>query len=564
MAEPGRTHSSGRRLYSLLVILLALVTTLAATIAVTAATASHGQADQAYHPRRLIPNTDVNPYGVNVFLSQEVEDWKLDKTLRMAQEAGIGWIKQQFVWEEIEPEKGRFIIPGTVISTWAKYDKIVDMASKYGLQIIARLDRPPAWARPSPSSGRGPVDSYSDYGDFVYTFVERYKGRIRYLQIWNEPNLWYEWGGVEPSARDYVALLRLAYRRAKEADPNVYILSAPLAPTLERSVRAISDLDYLQQMYDYGARNYFDILSANAFGQNLPPDAPPDANVLNFQRVVLLRRIMERNGDADKPVWINEFGWNAAPADLPPEKLIWQRVSEQEQADYTVRGLRLARQQWDWVGVICIWYLRQVGSIRPDNAEYYFRLIDVDFTPRPVYRALKAETAEPGPSGGYYEDTYPGLVAGPGWSPEIASQASGGRHLVGTEQGAALTITFTGSSLHVIHLREPGAGLLYVTVDGHAANALPKDKSGRAYLDLSSTGAQWQAQTAVATNLGRGQHVATFTVGSPSARVTLDAYVVGSPSSARPPAAVAAMAVIGLAIPVTVFLLWREVRQRRR
>ena len=47
---------------------------------------------------RTIPYTDVNPYGANFFLEREVEGWKQDRTLEMAQATGIGWIKQQFPW----------------------------------------------------------------------------------------------------------------------------------------------------------------------------------------------------------------------------------------------------------------------------------------------------------------------------------------------------------------------------------------------------------------------------------------------------------------------------------
>jgi GH35 family endo-1,4-beta-xylanase len=91
----------------------------------------------------------VNPLGANFFLAREVEHWKQEKTLALAREAGIGWIKQQFSWEEIEPlRKGEF--------DWAKYDRIVDLAGQYDMQIIARLDRPPAWARPGNPAGQPP------------------------------------------------------------------------------------------------------------------------------------------------------------------------------------------------------------------------------------------------------------------------------------------------------------------------------------------------------------------------------------------------------------------------
>jgi hypothetical protein len=563
MVVSPRKGRSSRRLYLLLSLMVVLVLSLGAAIAATAASRTTSSVPESYHQRRLIPNTDVNPLGVNVFLSQEVEDWKLDKTLRMAQDLGAGWLKQEFAWEEIEPEKGKFLVPGTFTSSWDKFDKIVDMASKDGLQIIARIDRPPVWAQPASPTTAGPIENYGDYGDFIYTFVKHFQGRIRYIQVWNEPNLWYEWGGAQPNAHDYVALLRIAYRRAKEADPNVYVLSAPLAPTLEHSVQAISDLDFLEEMYDEGAKSYFDILAANAFGQAKPPEDPPDPEVLNFQRVVLLHRIMEKNGDIGKPVWLDEYGWNAAPEDFPPEALIWSRVSEQTQADYTVRGIQMAREQWDWVGVICIWYLRQVGNIRPDSAEYYFRMVDVDFMPRLVYRAVKAEAAIPEPQSGYFEETAPGVTAASGgWHFEAADQASGGQHLVAGAAGSELSIGFQGSSLSLIALHEPDAGTLYVTVDGQPADALPKDKSGHAYLSLAATAPHWQVETVAADNLRQGQHVAQISNSPQGGRVTLDAYVVSGSTASRSPVMFVGVGLLGLLLGADGVLLWREAKKR--
>lgn len=342
-----------------------------------------------------IPHTDVNPYGANFFLDREVESWKLEKTLEMARAAGIGWIKQQFSWEEIEPRrKGEF--------DWAKYDRIVDLAEQYGMQLIARLDRPPAWARQNSQFPAGPPDDLADYGDFVHEFVRRYRGRVRYVQIWNEPNLSAEWGFQRVDAVTYTRLLEVAYRRAKEADPDIVVLSAPLAITLEdASMRGNhNDLVFLEQMYQAGAGAYFDILSANAFGLDYPPEDPPDPNVLNFRRVELQREIMERYGDGDKPVWINEYGWNAAPASFPDEILTWERVTEAQQADYTVRGIAWARDHWPWLGVVNIWYFRQVGDIPPDRPSYYFALVDPEFNPRPVYDAVREAAQERSPAAG--------------------------------------------------------------------------------------------------------------------------------------------------------------------
>ncbi|MBC7237093.1 MAG: hypothetical protein H5T69_14730, partial [Chloroflexi bacterium] len=332
----------------LLMLWLALTAALGGTLYAYAAERRIGNRERH---ERLIPNTDVNPYGANFFLGREVEPWKLDKTLQMAADAGIGWVKQQFPWEDIEPlRKGEFLYPVTKSDSWLKYDRIVEACEKYGLQIVARLDRPPDWTRQDNTYKERPPDNLEDYGDFVYEFVKRYRGRVRYIQIWNEPNIFPEWGNRPVDPAGYVELLKIAYRRAKEADPNVYVLSAPLAITLGQPHPepgkwiSMNDLQYLEEMYQAGAREYFDIYSANAFGMSLPPEAEPDPNALNFQRVLLQRRIMERYGDADKPVWFNEYGWNAAPPDFPPERLIWGRVTEKQQAEYTLRGIQMARE----------------------------------------------------------------------------------------------------------------------------------------------------------------------------------------------------------------------------
>jgi len=71
-------------------------------------------------PVRAIPNTDVNPYGANFFLEREVEPYKREETIKMAAEAGIGWVKQQFVWAEIEPQNMDLRDPANWGRSWGK------------------------------------------------------------------------------------------------------------------------------------------------------------------------------------------------------------------------------------------------------------------------------------------------------------------------------------------------------------------------------------------------------------------------------------------------------------
>ncbi len=494
-------------------------------------------------PARTVPNTDVNPYGANFFLAREVEPWKRERTVEMAQQAGLGWAKQQFPWAEIEPlRKGEFIDPVSGESSWAKFDRIVDLFQDRGLQVIARLDLAPGWARLPDTRPETPPTDFEDFGDFVYAFVKHFSGRVQYIQIWNEPNIYPEWGeqAVDPVA--YTRMLQIAYQRAKEADENVYVLSAPLAITLGEPHpepgrwRSMPDLDYLEAMYKAGAGDYFDILSANAFGFDLPPDDPPDPNVLNFRRVELQREIMERYDDADKAVWFNEYGWNAAPEYFSDEALIWERVSEEKQAEYTLQGIELAQREWPWAGVFNVWYFRQTGQqYTPDDAAYYFRMVDVDFTPRRVYDAVQDGTnalfvAPPG----HFEETNPAVAAEAGWHGVIAEEASGQALIESEEPGASLTFTFRGHSIDLIARQGPEGGRLLVTLDGRNVSGLPSDEQGRSYLELHSPLTVWHARLPIASGLAVNQHVVRLTVSEGEQVVcNVDAFEV---NAGQPPA----------------------------
>jgi hypothetical protein len=471
-----------------------------------------------------IPFTDVNPFGANFFLAREVEHWKQEKTLEMAREAGIGWIKQQFSWEEIEPlARGEY--------DWAKYDRIVDLAEEHGMHVIARLDRPPDWTRQDNTFKTRPPDDLDDYGDFVHAFVDRYLGRVRYIQIWNEPNLTAEWGFQRVDAVAYTRLLEVAYRRAKEADPNVVVLSAPLAITLEdASMRGNhNDLIFLEQMYQAGAGEYFDILSANAFGLDLPPEDPPNPNVLNFRRTELHRALMEKYGDADKPLWINEYGWNAAPVSFADELLTWERVTEEQQAEYTVRGIEWARENWPWLGVVNLWYFRQVGDVPPERAAYYFGLVDPEFSPSPAYDAVRHATKGIDTASiGLHQETSPALEER-GWRLVLDPEASAGSALVGDATSSPLTFAFEGRQVELVTRQGPDQGSLVVKVDGVPPEGLRLDDRGQASIDLWA-GESRQTIVTLARSLGAGTHTLTLEPAG-EARVTVDALVVSERGS---------------------------------
>ncbi len=330
----------------------------------------------------------INPkMGVHTRLTDEVEEWKIKRTLQMVREMGAPWIVEYFPWAYYEPKKGSF--------SWAHADTVVKHAVNQGLTVIARLGFVPKWARPKDSAfSYLDEERFEDFGDFVYAFVDHFRGKIHYIIVWNEPNISLEWGyrPVDPEA--YTKLLKVAYRRAKEADPEIKVLAGALAPTLAPpgDPWGMSDLDFLGRMYQAGAKDYFDILAVHSYGWTFPPDDPPAPDKINFRRVELLRQIMVDNGDAHKPIIITEGGWNDHPR--------WSKaVRPAQRIAYTIRAYEIALREWEWCMALCLWAFRYPWATH--TYQDYYTFVSVDFIPKPIYlevqKYARGELAEKTP-----------------------------------------------------------------------------------------------------------------------------------------------------------------------
>ena len=340
--------------------------------------------------------------GVNTFLQQEVDPAKRDRQLQMIQAAGFKWIRQQFPWFDIEVHaKGDYEDRRNepFRAAWEKYDNIVDLAEKHGLQVIARLDAPPQWAHQGYADfgDFGPPADFKDYADYVEAVATHYKGRITYWQIWNEPNIFPEWGNQRANPEDYTKLLCLAHARLKQRDPKNVVIAAALSPTIGQDGGGypgggLSDLIFMQRMYQAGASACFDIAAAQGYGLfSGPEDQRTNPLMTNVARHMLIRDIMVRNGDERKPIWLAEANWNAPTGD--PTVIagygMFGLASLEDQARFVPQLYERAKRDWPWVGMIAVWFFKPADDSERNQAKFYFRMLEPDFTPLPVYDAMR-------------------------------------------------------------------------------------------------------------------------------------------------------------------------------
>jgi hypothetical protein len=158
-----------------------------------------------------------------------------DSLVARAAEIGVKWTRLGASWPSIEKEKG--------IYSWEETDKAFEVALKNGItpfitvggghKIYSKLttyDNPVEAEiygyKPEPPI-KDPV-AMEAYLKYVGATVERYKDKIDYWEVWNEPNHRNYWGSA-PDGKEYGRLLVATAKLIKELDPQSKVIGGSMA-----------------------------------------------------------------------------------------------------------------------------------------------------------------------------------------------------------------------------------------------------------------------------------------------------------------------------------------------
>jgi len=235
-------------------------------------------------------NRGDNPFGVLAFLSWN-HTWNsfkypkkdLEKAVGLLKELGVSFVRIDFYWQDIEPQKGKF--------DFSKYDYIVRLLSENNIKILAILDYCADWAGKSWNS---PPDNLDDFVNFARKVVQRYKDKIKHWEVWNEPDSRIYWQ-PQDEMKTYLKLLKKTYKAIKEIDPSAKILLGGLTS---------GGYYALKRIYEMGGKNYFDIVNIHPFVNPLKKDCIKRIKILCKN----IKKLMEKFGDKEKKIWITEIG----------------------------------------------------------------------------------------------------------------------------------------------------------------------------------------------------------------------------------------------------------------
>jgi hypothetical protein len=306
----------------------------------------------------------ASPYGVDIHAPQGAQ---LGFVLDRVRGAGIGWVRIDVVWSDVETAPGVF--------DWSVYDALASAAEARGLAVYATLAYTPAWAtHGAPTTGV--PDDPGTWADFCARAAQRYASSIRYWGLWNEPNLSKFWSGTRQQYIDDILIpgadaIHGASAAAKVGGPELaHISSSQWYYWLRDSLnQAGSHLDFVtHHVYDSDGNGAV----TNRLNGATPFGGDPDLWTIIDPSV---KEVLQNTGWWGRPFWLTETGWQSG------------EVSEATQAAYYTGLLNdwfTGQPGQGWVGQLFFYEIED-----PPGSPSTWGILRADGSQKPAYVAYE-------------------------------------------------------------------------------------------------------------------------------------------------------------------------------
>ena len=218
----------------------------------------------------------ANPYGICAHVGGH--EWATrDKSFALMGAAGITYVRADFSWGGIQRNAESW--------NYDRLDALMMSAESTRMRILPILNYNVPFANPAYQH----LDLWLRY---VSNTVSRYQAKIPVWEVWNEQDINQFW--KDPSPTNYFALLKPTYAMIKSINPKLQVAVGGYAGV---------PLGYIEELYKLGGGACFDIMNIHPYSHPTPPEADLEKRILD------LRQLMDKYGDAKKPLWVTELGW---------------------------------------------------------------------------------------------------------------------------------------------------------------------------------------------------------------------------------------------------------------
>ncbi len=204
-------------------------------------------------------------------------------------------ISEETVWSGLEPRKGEW--------HFEKLDQAIAKAEKHGTEVMLTLGFPAPWAADDTTLAKNNINAsqsprdMADWENYIRKVAIRYKGRIKYYELMNEPFFdeipsFRKRPGHFPVSK-MVEMARVARSAIAQSDPSAKIVSMSLVGE--------SQIDQgIDEFLKAGGGQYVDIIGVHYYtkaAENIPALIAGTRSVLN------------RYGFEKLPIWNTETGF---------------------------------------------------------------------------------------------------------------------------------------------------------------------------------------------------------------------------------------------------------------
>ena len=230
-------------------------------------------------PPYAVKNPADAPWGVMTHFAQHMHP----EILPLMKRLGIVSIRDEHYWDDVEKERGVYSFP-------AYSEPYMQAARDNGIDPLVAL----TFANKLYDEGLTPhtdeaCDAYGKYGQAV---IDKFGKQIRWLEIWNEYNgTWCKGPAAEDRSKSYAKLLKYAYTRIKEKNPDIKVLGC---------ATVLIPLPYIEGIFKHGGIDYMDAIVIHPY-RGRPEGVDREVDELR-------ELIRKYNNGQDKDIWVTETG----------------------------------------------------------------------------------------------------------------------------------------------------------------------------------------------------------------------------------------------------------------